>query len=245
MNRFQIILILYVATCFSDPLSAQQPDYPDAILNEWKAFFDQSYGSDYELVNGAKYVYLYLNSNEHPFLGNDRFYTGSVIINNRQYPDIEIKYDIYNQSIILNHTFPSGVNEHIILNNEFINAFELDGKFFRKYHFPETGTKFFQVIESDGLSSLYSWSKQFAYSSSSLRDLYDFSLPRKKAYLLFNGEIFSYSTKRSFLKLFPEEHRRHINRFIRINNIWLRKVPDNVMQQLINYCDMLIHQRNV
>ena len=83
MNRFQIILILYVATCFSDPLSAQQPDYPDAILNEWKAFFDQSYGSDYELVNGAKYVYLYLNSNEHL----DRLY----LKQNRTYREVLLK----------------------------------------------------------------------------------------------------------------------------------------------------------
>ena len=35
-----------------------------------------------------------------------------------------------------------------VLNNEFIDAFEFDDKLFRKYSFPETGTKILQVIES-------------------------------------------------------------------------------------------------
>ncbi|GAH52909.1 unnamed protein product [marine sediment metagenome] len=86
-------------------MSAQKQGYTDAAFNEWKEFFDQSYGADYELVNGVKYEYLFFISSGHPFLGEDRFYTGYAVINGRQYPDLKIKYDIYIQRIILNHTF--------------------------------------------------------------------------------------------------------------------------------------------
>lgn len=241
MNRYHTILILFLVACFSDSLSAQKPGYPDAAFNEWKEFFDQFYGPDYELVNGIKYEYLLFNSSGHPFLGEDRFYTGYAVINGRQYPDIKIKYDICIQRIVLNYTFFLDEKEQIILNNEFIDAFELDGKLFRKYSFPETGTKFLQVIESGDLCCLYFWKKRFNYSSTSIRNTSSFSSPKKKTYLILNDEIWPFNTKRSFLKLFPEGHQKQINQFIRTNKIWSKEIPDNMMHQLINFCDKLIH----
>ena len=154
MNRYHTILIFFLITCFSDSLFAQKPGNTDAVFNEWKKFFDQSYGPDFELVNGVKYVYTFFNPSDHPFLGEDRFYTGSAVINGCQFPDLKIKYDIWIQRIVLNHTFYSDEKEQIVLNNEFIDAFEFDDKLFRKYSFPETGTKFLQVIESSDKVSL-------------------------------------------------------------------------------------------
>jgi len=241
MNRYHIILIFFLVTCFSDSLSAQKSDYPDAAFNEWKKFFDQSYGADYELINGIKYVYPFFNPSDHPFLGEDRFYTGSAVINGRQFPDLKIKYDICIQRIVLNHVFFSGEKEQIILNNEFIETFELDGKLFRKYSFPETGAKFLQVIGSGDLSCLYLWEKKFNDLPPSIRNANKFSPPKKKTYLLLNKKILPFSTKRSFLKLFPEGDQKQINQFIRTNEIWLKNAPDNMMQQLINFCDKLIH----
>lgn len=241
MNRYYTILVLFFVICFSDSLSAQKPGYTDAVFNEWKEFFDQSYGADFELVNGIKYVYPFFNPSDHPFLGEDRFYTGYAVINGRQYPDIKIKYDICIQRIILNHAFYSGEKEQIILNNEFIDAFELDGKLFRKYSFPETGTKFLQVIESGELCCLYFWEKKFNDLPASIRNANSFSPLKKKTYLLLNKKIWPFNTKRSFLKIFPKEHQKQINQFIRTNKIWLKEAPDNMMFQLINYCDKLIH----
>ncbi len=241
MNRYYTILILFFLTCFSDSLSAQKSGYPDAAFNEWKEFFDQSYGADYELINGIKYVYPFFNSSDHPFLGEDRFYTGYAVINGRQFPDLKLKFDICIQRIVLNHPFFSGEKEQIILNNEFIDAFELDGKLFRKYSFPETGIKFLQVIESGDLCCLYFWRKKFNDLPQSIQNANSFSPPKKKRYLLLNNEIWPFNTKRSFLKLFPEGYQKQINQFIRTNMIWSNEVPDKMMHQLINYCDNLIH----
>ena len=193
MNRYNTILILFLVTCFSDSLSAQKPGYTDAVFNEWKEFFDQSYGADFELVNGIKYVYPFFNPSDHPFLGEDRFYTGYAVINGRQFPDLKIKYDICIQRIVLNHAFYSGEKEQIILNNEFIETFELDGKLFRKYSFPETGTKFLQVIESGELCCLYFWEKKFNDLPASIRNANSFSPPKKKTYLLLNKKIWPFN----------------------------------------------------
>lgn len=240
MNHRQTLLLLFLMTCYSGSLSAQKTNSADPAFNEWKDFFDKSYGPDYNLVNGIKYVYLFSNANGHPFLGKDQFYTGYAVINGRKYPDLQFKYDICNQQVILNYTFFSGGTEQIILNNEVIDTFYLNGKLFRKYSFPETDTKFLQVIESGDLCCLYLWGKKINYSPTSTGNVYSFTTPKKKTYLLKNDKIFSYKTKRSFLKLFPEEHQKQINQFIRRNNIWFKEAPDNMMHQLINFCDKLI-----
>lgn len=239
MNRYHTILILFLVTCFSDSLSAQKQGGTDAIFNEWRDFFNQSFGPDYDLVNGTIYGNLFFISSGHPFLGEDRFYTGYAVINGRQYLDLKIKYDICIQRIVLIHTFTSGEKEQILLNNEFIDEFELDGKLFRKYSFPETGTKFLQVIESGDLYCLYFWKKKFINTRTSIRNANSFSPPKKKTYLVLNEKIWSFKTKRSFLKLFPEGYQKQINQFIRTNKIWSKEVPDNMMHKLISFCDKL------
>ena len=57
------------------------------------------------MVNGVKYEYPFINSGGHPFLGEDKFFIGYVVINGRQYTDLKIKYDICIQKIVLNYTF--------------------------------------------------------------------------------------------------------------------------------------------
>lgn len=245
MNRYETLLFILFIAGSSCLTSAQKPTLPDSVFYGWKEYFDRSYGPDLELINGIQYTNLFANMDEHPFLGEDKLHDGHVVINSYRYSGLKIKYDIYKQRVILNNRYFSGGTEEIVLPFELIDEFEFNGKLFRKYDFPESGTKYLQVIESGSLSSLYSWSKKFVYSPSSNRSVFNFTPQRKKAYLLINGKLFLYGTKKGFLKLFPENHQKDIKRFIRTNNIWLRKVPDYVMQQLIDYCDKLMNQGDV
>ena len=118
MYHYRIALLLLFVTALPGSLSAQ--DQPDqvAVFNEWEDYFDRVYGVDYNLVNGIRYLYPYARAHGHPFLGENRFYTGYAVINGHYYQDLLFKYDICNQQIILNHTFLSGGTEQIIINYE-------------------------------------------------------------------------------------------------------------------------------
>ncbi len=244
MNRYRIVFLLLFVSASSGSLPAQDQPAQVTAFNEWKDFFNQSYGLDYNLVNGIRYLYPYARAFGHPFLGENRFYTGYAVINGQYYPELHFKYDICNQQIILNHTFLSGGTEQIIINYEIIDEYELEGKLFRRYSFPETGTRIFQVIESGNLSCLYTWEKKFEHNPTSSWNVYSFTSPKKKRYVLINDQLFPFLTKRSFLKLFHEEYKKEISQYIRKNHIWLKEVQDKTMQQLMVFCNQIIHPGN-
>lgn len=236
----RIVLFILLLTASPGLLRAQTKPGQPAALYEWKDYFDRSYGTDFNLVNGIRYVYPYALANGHPFLGENRFYAGHAIIKGHYYPVLHFKYDVCNQQIILNLTLLSGGMEQIVINYEIIDEFELDEKLFRRYSFPETGTKIFQVIESGDLSVLYIWEKKFEHNPTSTWNVYSFTSPKKRRYVLLGDQLFPFLTKRSFLKLFPGEWKRDISRYIRKNQIWLKEATDNQMQELIRYCNQLI-----
>ena len=155
MNRYQTFMLFWLTFCLNGLSPAQQSIFPNSTFNGWKDYFDKSYGPDFELINGIQYVNPFSDSEEHPFLGDDQFYDGYAVINDRQYSGLRLKYDIYRHGVVLRYEPFPGRTDQILLNNAAIDAFYLDRKLFRKYSFSETGVAFMQVIESgDFLSYL-------------------------------------------------------------------------------------------
>ena len=124
---------------------AQDETTADSSLYEWKEYFNNSYGPDPNLVNGIRYLNLYPNSDGHPFLAEDQFYNGRLVIGNTEYLDVEIKYDICDQNIILQYSPFTGGKYQIVLNNEFVNEFLIDDNSFANIPFPKPVQGFFRL----------------------------------------------------------------------------------------------------
>ena len=231
-------LVLFI--CFySGAATAQVQTISDSTINNWKKYFDLSYGPDYNLINGIKYLYLYSNASGHPFFGENQFYTGRLVITDREYHDVHLKYDIYNQNMILQYSPVTGGTDQILLNNEFIHEFKIDGKLFRKYSFSETGTRFFQVVTSGKIYCLYQWEKDLNYSPTSISSFYNFTPQEKKAYIVMNSKPYRFKRKKKFLRLFPVQIQKEIKQFIRNNKIWLKNESDDNMRRLLEFCNQL------
>jgi hypothetical protein len=226
-------LTLFMLANMHGRLYAQQtPDGTREELNEW---IMQLYGPDQHLVNGIEYANLHLRSEGHKFLDEDRYYPGRVIIDGKAYDDVSLKYDIFNQHLILLVPFRSGGHKQIILNNMRIEGFELNGRVFRKYTFPKTGTRFYQVIGSEQMACLYHFSKQEISNPVDNYTLSKFSEVQKKSYLYWQSALHEFKGKRSFVRIFPE-HQPEIRAFIRKNRFRVRKLNDTDMNWLIYHC---------
>ena len=188
------------------------------------------------MINGVKYLYLYSDIEGYPFFGEDQFYTGSLVIANREYQDVYLKYDLYNQNMILQYSPFSGGTDQILLRNEDIHEFKIDGKLFRKYSFPETGTRFYQVVTPGKIYCLYYWAKVLNYSTLSS---YYFTPQKKVSYIVKNGKPYRYKSKKQFRKLFPVQHQKEIKQFIRKNKIRLKNESDGNMRRLLEFCNQL------
>lgn len=215
------------------PLNAQESDQTATAFHQLKDYFDRSYGADYSLLNGKKYDRYYFNPVGHPFFNSDQFREGSLLINGVRYEDVLIQYDICYQQVILQQTDHKGLIEQLILTEEFIDEFTLDGKLFRRMSFPETGIRFFQIVSTGELSCFLFWEKDMNFEIASFTT--HFTSQSGKIYLLVSGQLNLIRTTSSFIEIFGKQFRGEIKRYKRRHKISLRKVSDESLRQLIDY----------
>lgn len=230
------ILSLLFLLIFSIPLYSQNKD----IEKRYKEIYlkaQREYGIDQELVSGIYYENKYYKSIGHPFFLEDEFYKGELVFKGKVYDAIEMKYDVYEQQLLINYLIENK-SLWIILPNEFISEFRFNNAYFKKYHFEGMQTGFYQVIgTSNSLKCLYFWSKN-RNDSDHLRThfSYEFTKEKKTSYLLIDDKLIRYYNNSSFLKQFPEEIRSDIKKYINSNNIKVMKGDDNTIEALIDFC---------
>lgn len=176
--------------------------HPDTTIQAWREYYDRSYGSDYTLVNGIRYLQIPAGAEGHPFMGENRFLPGRIVIGEKEFDGTELKFDICNQEIILNYRDFSGSSQQIVLVSDAIDEFTLEDQVFRKMELPDMGQRYVQVMRGDPASCLFYWQKELVEGLSG--EYYYRYLPEKRsAYLMMNGELQPFRGKRSFVNAFP------------------------------------------
>jgi hypothetical protein len=217
-------------------LNAQQP--AENIIAQLNSLVVESYGPDQHLINGIEYVNLHLHSSGHKFLDEDKFYVGRLVIDKKVYRDIFLKYDIYNQQVLLLIGSLSGGHKQIIVNTLRIDEFEINGRIFRKYTFPGIGTRFYQYIGNDEMACLYHFKKEEIFRPIDRYTFSEFTDMKKKSYIYWKSELHEFKGTHSFARTFPD-HQPEIKAFIRQNKLKIRKLNDQQMYRLISYCQSI------
>jgi len=202
---------------------------------EIREYYDRSYGSDYNLLNGRLYDLPY-SASTHPFLDSDQFRPGNIRLNEDDYSGIPINYNIHDQQVVLQYISNSGFTRKLILNNELIESFQLDGKLFRKMTFPETGTRFFQVVRSGELSCYLYWEKKLHRTSTSFDTPFNYSKQTRRVYIYKNGQLHLISNRSSFTSLFNQAHMKEIEQYLKREKIHFRSATVESLSNLIDFC---------
>ena len=211
----------------------------DKVVSDYTDLFKKAIGLDENLINGCKYMNQFNNVKGHEFLGDNEFMSGSLVLNNKTYTNVSIKYDILNQDIILSYKNSlQGIN-HIVLQKSLISEFELDGKHFERLYFPETDTQFFQVISDKSIKCIYFWQKTLEINPQSVQNYFEYSDQNKKTYLVINNDLKHYSGKHSFIKLFPEDLHKPIKAYISKQKLNIKDASEVSIVKLIEFCEGL------
>jgi len=243
MYRFPIMksLSIFSFTLFifllSSPGSSQSPD--EASVTELNNSFHEAYGPDQNLVRGVRYFNLHLRYEGHKFFMEDTYVKGKLILEHGTYPDVFLKYDLFDQRLILQVISPGATYNEIVVTDSHLKGFELEGRTFRKLYFPETDTLIFQVIGQGDPVCIYYWDKDVFHNTHDLTSIGEFSKMIRKSYVVTNSSLYRFKGARSFSKSFPE-HRAEVMRYIRRQKIRPRKSGDAEMTGLINYCSTLL-----
>lgn len=231
-----LLLIHPLLPCFAQTANGST-DY----IQLYKSVEDE-YGFDQVLVNGISYEDKYWKKVGHQFFPEDRLYKGSLIYRGKEYQGVTLKYDIYDQMLIL-HAYQDYLVVRVVLTNDFVSCFSIDQNVFSRYDF--TGMpEFYQVVFDTGkLKCLYHWSKQVKETGNGEIFGYyhfEFSESQRKNYLGLHGSFETYRNNRSFTGLFPEEIQPMIREYVKSHHLKVDKSGDEEITELLTYCNSLL-----
>ncbi len=216
-------------------LLAQDFNSPPKESRGLAEYISRKYGTDPELINGIQFYNRYFRVLNHPYLFGPESLPGELKLSGKSYGKLLLNYDIYNQSLVLEYTNPSGGINKIFLVSEHVQAFTLGEVEFEKLELDGTGPRFYQVIRPGNLNCFVHWSKNLVPIQNDLRHSGSFTEPAGSFYLQINGRLHSFTTRRSFIGLFAKNTRKKIRKYMRINSLYLRQASPGDLSDLIRY----------
>jgi hypothetical protein len=237
MYRYSFLFISLLFLFSSSVFSEKRPtdsDYQNIYLSEQH----DSLQGNQVLYNGRLWRNLYLRVRDNQFLFSNDFLQGSVSIGGNEFKGLYIKYDIYNDEIII----PGSNGAILQLNKELVDSFTFTYQL-KNYRFAkitEDSVKgFFGYVNIlySGKSTLYiKYRKEIDLLA--VDDKYDKFFQISKIYLIRDGVVHLIKNRRYLLKNM-EDHEAQVKEFIKKNKIIVSKKNPDSFIPLVRYYDTL------
>ncbi len=224
------------------PLHAQK--MTDLSTLEIREDAESKYGPSAELLNGEKYQYSYKTTRGTPFLWAHVDFESSVQIKGRVYENQKIRFDIYNQLMVLDFTDRFGGPGSMVLNKEWVDHLILNGSLFKKYSNEEGLEKFGQVIYEGRASCIYYWEKKYLPDLHEGEKQYYFSDPIRQSFIVVNNQTCAYKGNRSFIKCFVKQDHQRFKTYLKDNRIKVNKASDREMQILMDHMNQSLRDED-
>ena len=182
-------------------------------------WFDSIVGEgNISLYNGIQYQEKYRTlEGNHKYYLSTEYQVGYLVYENQSYYDIQMKYDLFNDQLIVKLPFRSGFNfiqldkdkvdKFFINNNQFHTLYKQDEKTLSKDNYG-----YFQVLFNKNNLRLY---KKHIKNRKEFLDkefIYSVFTEEYKYFIYLNNQIYELSSKGSLIKLFPKQ-KKVINAF--------------------------------
>ncbi len=178
------------------------------------------------------------------FIDNRYFKEGMLVIHNQRYDNLLLKYNVFDQNLVLLYKDHLGTQMAFLPPINFISEFGLYGRVFKKYNFANEVEKIYQEVYSGEIKCLYALKKGRVDSHHNIQfSAYKYYDYVRKSYLAINDSIFKYKGKRDFIKLFPSENKKEISVFIKKQKIKVNRSPDIEIVKLMTFCEGLISNK--
>jgi hypothetical protein len=196
------------------------------------------YGFDPLLYNGKVYSDFFDKSIVgNQYLIESDFSKGEIVIKGIKYRNININYDIYNQHLLLKFEDVNGAKRILIISKAWLNGFTIDNRVFEKIDSLKPDQQLYQVIGKGSVRVVYFWKKELKTSNVSGDAYYFFSAPVKELFVSINNQFKKYKNNRTFILAFEPKKQGLIKRYIRQNKIRLKWASDQVILNLVQYCN--------
>ncbi|MEX0981498.1 MAG: hypothetical protein WD577_10275 [Bacteroidales bacterium] len=235
MNRNFLNLLLFLVLA-NNNVNAQVDSSQQVLFNHIYLVAEKEYGINQELINGLLFENISRDIIGTPYFLNYYSNQGSVIYRGKQYLYLNLRYDIYDQQVLLIYLF-NNVEYKLYLQKDFISEFNIENKeFIIKAFGTNDKAKIYQVIGGDlPIKILYFWEKGIINLHNNNSDVKRFSSGQKETYILFNNKLVSFNRNRSFTRKFLPKSKTAIKKYFRKNKIKIKIANDDEMEQLIEF----------
>lgn len=210
------------------------------LIDSLRADFDKLYGLDVLLINGKKYFPDNNPVISHPFWQSKDPFLADLTISGKTFKDQNIKYNLNKQEFLLLYTNYNGQQGQIILNTSAIDSVNSSMYKFIPGVFPEIKQQFVQLIYQGQLSCYIGWYKEIHYNSFGPNVGLGYTKDYRMYYLIYNGSVYRFTNKSSFLRIFNRTDRVPIKKYINLNRFRFKKMDDNNLHKLIIYCEKTV-----
>ena len=240
-TRFTIVLLMIILIL---PFKVLSQGTNDRLSEQIVGLLDPVYGVDQKLVSG----YLYHGPRRGSITGyayfiDEAWKKGSVTIGNLTYDNLDLKYDIEQNQIVLKFTNINSSVLDISLKKENIDNFVMKGRLFVPYpgtHKYDTA-KFCELVVSGEMNYLILKTKVLMLSNGGNTDyVYKEYIMQ---FLLINNQLIPFKTRRNIYNLYPE-HKQELRRYLRSQGLDPMKKRINDRKAMIKYCNQLISGQN-
>jgi len=203
-----------------------------------------AYGPNEMLENGRIYTPLHPRAKGNPYFLETSWMPGKLIVKGDIFSELKIKYNVALEQLIFKKEIENQESHiPIILNNNFIDSFDIESHHFINLNtmpFHDKLSGFAELIYQAQLIFLVKYNKEFLNRYSQSNPYGAYSKLSSVYYIYENEKLTRLGTKRSFLKYF-EPIRKEIKKFLRKNNIRFKKASNTQLKELIRYCDEKSH----
>jgi len=190
------------------------------------------------LYNGRLWRNLYFRIKEDQFLYSNEFLPGSVTVEGNSFKNIKIKYDIYNDEIII----PTNHGSILQLNKEMVDSFNIIFQY-KPYHFTKIpvdslkGLKGYVNVLYKGGNSLYvKYKKEIELLA--VESKYDLFYQTYRIYFVKNGIAHILNSKADLLKILDKD-KVQVKDFIKKNRLRISKKRPESFIPVIAYYDSI------
>ena len=234
--RIPLTVTIFAVLLWFPDLYAQK-----SSITDYLAEYERKYGRDEDLVNGEKYFYPYRNSQGDPFFFPEPR-KAVITVHNKEFPDQLLRYDIFNQQLILDFKDIYGANSSLVLRQEWVESFAFEQQRFVRLAGPDGKEGYYQMIWDGPITCIYRWSKNHQLNLTSGEQNYYFTEPARESYLVKEGRYYPYRNNRTFLKTFDPALQKTIKQFMKQSKVKVNRGTDAQIRHLLEYCNALVHE---
>jgi hypothetical protein len=242
MTEYKSVIIILIYLLSHTAVLSQHTNNDSTNCDLFVKEVEKIYGADDLLINGVIFFPRSPLIEGHPYFQSDEWLPGEIFIRGRSFKNMEIKYNLEIDHLILNAFFQGGANVKIVLNTTVIDSFYIGDHFFmnRVRLLPgESATTFYEVVYCGDFLLLSKYAKEYIPKYSVSHPYGNYSKQYTTHYILKQGALTAINSKRSLLTFF-EPYKEEIKRFMKKNHLRFKKSDGKQMKQLMTFIGSMI-----